>query len=341
MEDDLERLEKEKENRDSYLTKEDITYFEDYLVNIGREIEKAQEDALHNTDVYLTWEYMDVYIATSMRHLWEFEEVFGFIQTIESNLNRLNIRFFDPTQSNCENARDKGLMESLMIKRAFSTIYLAQETETMGKDSELAATLAQSKPVIAYVPHYEAEEYSEKISKYPLEFFKIRLYSHMAHGTFEDSDYKEKSKFSDNKQITIIDNFLKKYREYRIKQPFKLFYKKDHEFKENYNDFKAVCYVLAEAECFGYDKRAMLLKGRHPLAMQADLTTGVANGVIVTRNPKQSIEILKQLIQNKAKFKIVREENYTALVEKDTDSIFRVITKNKRLTNSFWNYFLK
>ena len=42
-----------------------------------------------------------------------------------------------------------------MLKRAKCTIYLAGETETLGKDSELAATLAQGKTVIAYVPSLE------------------------------------------------------------------------------------------------------------------------------------------------------------------------------------------
>lgn len=39
-----------------------------------------------------------------------------------------------------------------MLKRARCTIYMAQETDTFGKDSELATTLAQGKPVIVFCP---------------------------------------------------------------------------------------------------------------------------------------------------------------------------------------------
>ena len=39
-----------------------------------------------------------------------------------------------------------------MLKRARCTLYLAQESDTLGEDSELASTLAQGKPVIAFVP---------------------------------------------------------------------------------------------------------------------------------------------------------------------------------------------
>jgi hypothetical protein len=44
-----------------------------------------------------------------------------------------------------------------MLRRAKCTTYLAQETDTLGKDSELASTLAQGKPVIAFVPSVDAE----------------------------------------------------------------------------------------------------------------------------------------------------------------------------------------
>ncbi len=43
----------------------------------------------------------------------------------------------------------------LMLRRASVTIYVAGATETLGKDSELAATLAQGKAVIVYIPRGE------------------------------------------------------------------------------------------------------------------------------------------------------------------------------------------
>lgn len=339
---DLKKLDEIKNGKiQTELNEKEINEIEALIEKTGKHVEKTQIDALHNTDVYLTWENMDLYIATSMRNNWEFEQSYEFIEKIENNLKEYNLRFFDPTQSTCKNPRDKGLIESLMLKRAFATIYLAQETDTIGKDSELAITLAQRKPVIAYVPDHDPIVYSTEIAKYPLHFFKLRLFTHMANETFEDPKYREISKQSYTEEIQIINKFLEELYRYRETQPIKIFKGKDEKFKKSCQNFKKVCEILALAECFTYDSRAELLKGRHPLSMQADLTTGVANGVIVTRTPEECSEIIEKLIKNQMEFKLIRDDEYIALIEKKTESQFRVITKNKRLTNSFWNYFLK
>ena len=68
-------------------------------------------------------------------------------------VDNLKLRYFDPTQSHLDFRIDKGLIEGLMLKRAACTVYMVQETDTFGKDSELASTLAQGKPVIAFIPH--------------------------------------------------------------------------------------------------------------------------------------------------------------------------------------------
>ena len=39
-----------------------------------------------------------------------------------------------------------------MLKRAGVTVYMAQKSDTFGKDSEASAALGQGKPVIVYVP---------------------------------------------------------------------------------------------------------------------------------------------------------------------------------------------
>src|SRR5262249_56774534 len=95
-----------------------------------------------------------VYFATSMRKAWEFADLYDFISGLMTRpaIHELKVRYFDPTQSYTGNRVDKGLVESLMLKRAKCTVYSVQDTDTLGKDSELAATLAQGKPVIAYVP---------------------------------------------------------------------------------------------------------------------------------------------------------------------------------------------
>ena len=162
---------------------------------------------------------LDIYVATSMRHRWEYEEVFDFTRDLfnSSILTTLNLRYFDPTQSKCRTSRDKGLLEGLMLKRAHCTIYMAQETDTLGKDSELASTLAQGKPVIAYVPSIKAEEYARAVEARPLRYAKLRLLDLQASGILEEVDDLPR----------LAQSFLTDLGEHRAQQPFELWFDRD------------------------------------------------------------------------------------------------------------------
>ena len=328
----------------------DFCDFLSELEGIEKRIKQAQRFALTNTETYLTWDYMDVYVATSMRNTWEYEETFDFIRKLfeDPELKKLNIRFFDPTQSICSNARDKGLLEGLMLKTAACAIYLAQESDTMGKDSELASTLSQGKPVIAYVPRYDEKEYAEKISLYELEYFKKRLNILNAEGVFEYSDCREKLKAYDNDFEKTIKNFTEELAGYRSAQPFRLWKKKDEEFKKTNQLFEKICQIVAIAECFNFDKRALMLSGQHPLCMQTDLEKGVAGGVLVVRSEEDCAKLLYLVLTNQLRFKIKNKipekergnkTGYTALEETLSESDYRIVTDSERLTNSFWNRF--
>ena len=142
----------------------------------------------------------------------------------------------------------------------------------------------------------------------------------------------------------IIDNFLKKLDKYRKLQPFSLWFERDNkEFKQTYADFDKVCEILAIVESYNFDRRAELLKGRHPLSMQVDLRTGIANGVLVVRSPQQCAKLLYKILTNCIEFTITHkgkpERGLTILEEKVSKSPFRVVTDNEKLTNSFWNFF--
>lgn len=321
---------------------QELQQFAKTLVRISEEVEETERKALKNTDIYLTWDYMDIYVATSMRYRWEFEETYDFIEAVfgSPRLQELNLRYFDPTQSKCRNPRDKGLIEGLMLKRARCTIYLAQESDTMGKDSELAATLAQSKPVIAYVPKYDARRYSEKIQGYPLDFFKKRLLILNAEGLLSDPEFTGviSAKVPDFEDV--IDDYLDALNTHRQDQPFTLWTEKDAEFKRNYKDFPKVSEILAIAECYNFDRRAGLLIERHPLAIQVDLQFGVGNGVLVVRKPSECVELLCRILGSEMEFTIKHSDaGFTVLEEAISKSPFRVVTDYERLTNSFWNLF--
>lgn len=115
---------------------------------------KAISIGERNTERYLTMPHLDVYVATSMREKADFIAQNDFTTRVFSDpqVEPLRLRYFDPTLSYVENRITKGLIEMLMLRRAAVTIYVAGTSDTLGKDSELAATLAQGKPVIVYVP---------------------------------------------------------------------------------------------------------------------------------------------------------------------------------------------
>lgn len=194
----------------------------------------------------------------------------------------------------------KGLLEGLMLKRARCTIYMVQETDTMGKDSELATTLAQGKPVIAYVPKEPWDRYATKIADRPLEYFSKRILG-----------LKEKDILDDDKCCTTLDEkvpkhrdinnkFMKEFEDYRRHtQPYRLWDEKDSQaFKNNRDYFLDLCRIVAIAEQRAFDKRAWVLSEAHPLSMQVDLQYGVANGVLVARSPEQCVGLLHSMLLN-------------------------------------------
>jgi hypothetical protein len=323
-----------------------------------KKIEKDRIDtlkkAINNTNIYLTGDYVDVYVATSMRNKWGFEEVYDFVQNVFNNkeIKKLNLRYFDPTQSTCISNKDKGLIEGLMLKRARCTIYLAQETDTMGKDSELATTLAQGKPVIVYVPSIDVNIFKEKIKSYPLSYFKKRLLYLKADELFEDPDIIAKLIEVHPKYKDEINKFLKKLDDYEERQIFFTVVGEDEKnFKKKVGNFNIICEILAQVERKNYDKRANTIREDHPLSLQVSLDSGVANGVLVIRNPNDCAKLLYSILTNSMKFHIKRKEytlpgleeivTSTILEEEQSKSPFRIVTDYKKLTNSFWNLYLK
>lgn len=116
--------------------------------------ESAVATGKKNTHRYLTLPFLDVYVATSMRTREDYIAQHEFTRAVfeDPQVVPLKLRYFDPTLSYVDDRISKGLIEMLMLQRATVTIYSAGAEDTLGKDSELAATLAQGKAVIVYVP---------------------------------------------------------------------------------------------------------------------------------------------------------------------------------------------
>jgi len=128
-------------------------------------VERLKKIGENNQIQYLrNIEMIDVYVATSMRDDKEYIEMADFVSSVFENddVKSLNLRYFDPTLCFCESRIDKGIIECLLVRTAKVTIYCAQDGDTFGKDSELAATLCQGKPVIVYVPKGDDSDSTRK-----------------------------------------------------------------------------------------------------------------------------------------------------------------------------------
>jgi hypothetical protein len=311
----------------------DLDPIREKVDELQRQVLKTRMNGWLNTTHYLSADYMDVYVATSMRERWEFEDVSNFVKALSSNpaLVDLNLRYFDPTQSHLDYRIDKGLIEGLMLKRAACTVYMVQETDTFGKDSELASTLAQGKPVIAFIPHIDSSALSKIALKRPLTYLQRRLPQLASERKIESSQLKVVYEFLEETSTFNPSYILTSNEEEKFMQ--------QHGLSERKND---VCEILASAESKLSDSRAATLQQVHPLAVQVHLDTGVANGVLVARSVAECAKLLRGLLLNSCEFDIQRSvrEGATLLVEEISRCPFRVLSDNDTLINSFWSWYL-
>ncbi len=264
---------------------------------------------------------MDVYVATSMRLKHEYYAVNKTISRISNHdyLKDLNLRWFDPTQAYCEDRIDKGLAEGLMLKRAKCTIYLAQESDTLGKDSELASTLAQGKPVIAIVPSGDKEYVDELLA------------------LLKELNPKDESKKIIIEQLKVFNPSLAWEDN---EQSRKLRYWINNLDQANETTLLDWLYDIVQTH---YDKRAKMLKESHPLGIQVDIETGIATGVLVVRNLDHCAKLVRDIILRKLSFHLKSEKKqsgeYSYVIEETSGSIYRVVTGDSLLTNTFWNFY--
>jgi hypothetical protein len=111
----------------------------------------ARNAALENTQTYLSCvNDLDIYVATSMRTRDDFRRMADRCKTVFETelLEKLHLRYFDPTLSAAPGHEDKGLIECLMVKCAKVLVYMAGDKESYGKDAEAAMALSLGKPVI-------------------------------------------------------------------------------------------------------------------------------------------------------------------------------------------------
>ncbi len=89
-----------------------------------------------------------------------------------------------------------------------------------------------------------------------------------------------------------------------------------------------------------YNKRAETLRESHPLEIQVNLKTGVANGVLVVRTVPDCARLIRNIVLQELEFQLEESDQFVALREKISESVFRVMTRDSMLTNTFWNFYL-
>jgi transcriptional regulator with XRE-family HTH domain len=335
-------------------------------------IEQTQDKAQRNLARYLAADYLDVYVATSMRSNADFVSVSKFSTQLFQHdaLRPLKLRYFNPTQSYIEDRVAKGLVEALMLRRSSMTIYMAQKVDTFGKDSEASVALGQGKPVVVYVPRLFSEQGSidsDELGR------KERSDLERLVAQEGDDEDKEVDPTVDKQSLLgrIITIRLRRVSEAALTEivrqhwaDFDLYGEtsriEDTEERAEYRAWldvvtakdskalpalssKVVEHVIGVlvAVAVNFEKRAELFREQHPLALQVILSTGVLNGIHVARSVSSCAELMSALIRNELQLELVEDEDNYRLVEKTTGSTIRVISRHTLIVNAFSAFYAR
>lgn len=330
-------------------------------------IAETQERGMQNLSAYLTESNMDVYIATSMRERADFISVNAFVETIFKDLRiaPLHLRYFNPTLSWVADRVAKGLVEALMLKRASLTVYMAQKTDTFGKDSEASVALGQGKPVIVYVPQLYDQRLginSEKLmaqseAKLQQQFNELNLdieenldkqgwveqilkarlkqlsgedLARLVDKHWADFDLYGEVQYLPSEQGAIVLHYL---------DTLTLNTPSNARRPEPPIEIRDVLIQQLVKVALLFEKRAHTFKEVHPLALQVILSSGVLNGILVVRSAKACTRMMYELLTNTLSTELrVDDQNYR-LIEKHSGSTLRVISRHRLLTNAFWTQY--
>jgi transcriptional regulator with XRE-family HTH domain len=333
------------------------------------QIDETQKQGLQNLAAYLTEPYLDVYVATSMRDDADFLSVNAFAKQLfqEDEVRKLHLRFFNPTQSWIGDRVSKGLVEALMLRRSRVTVYMAQKGDTFGKDSEASVALGQGKTVIVYVPRLydrDAQIDSERLFQMTdklLDQELVRLKIDVEEGV----DQKAKARLVLQAQLRSISDDIMKRIVYNHWADFDLHGELVKIASENLRKtcsafVKAVRISASGVEVDGpdatvkseiadrlvataeaFESRARTFRDVHPLSLQVIVRSGVVNGILVTRSVQSCARVLRGVIENTLKTKVVTEPDNYRLVEQETQSTLRVVSRHQLLTNAFWTQYFE
>jgi transcriptional regulator with XRE-family HTH domain len=323
-------------------------------------MEETQRRALENLSQYLSSDHLDVYVATSMRTDADFVSVNRFVKGLFSHasVRPLKLRYFNPTQSWIEDRIAKGLVEALMLRRSSLTVYMAQKSDTFGKDSEASVALGQGKPVIVYVPKlYLSETFDlEQLYYTPRSDLLAALRKEVPKGEeFVDETVDEEAivgriatqrleRLSDE-QLTMI--VMESWADFDLYGEANRFQGFEREYRSWLDDvatggnppipseIRTALIGALVATGLRMEGRAKIFKEVHPLALQVILSTGVLNGILVVRTPDQCAIVMAALLSNNLSTRLEKDEQNYRVVEQETGSTIRVISRHELLRNAF------
>ena len=329
-------------------------------------IGSTQKVGMRNLASYLSADYLDVYVATSMRGDADYVSVDQFVKALFANelIRPLNLRYFNPTQSWIDDRIAKGLVEALMLKRAAVTVYMAQKTDTFGKDSEASVALGQGKPVIVYVPKLTVGEEvvdtealsqsdrselvrmaGEADSEFEIDdaideeaLIGVILVSRLNSASEEDLVQAVRRHWHDFDLYGEADRIPETDRKASYRQVLDSITQNDQAVNIPVDIRRDLIGVLV-ATAIRFEKRAKVFREIHPLALQVILSTGVLNGIVVVRSVDQCATVLNALLRNNLELEMVSDEKNYRLVERTTGSTVRVISRHELLGKAFERYY--
>ena len=88
------------------------------------------------------------------------------------------------------------------------------------------------------------------------------------------------------------------------------------------------------------EQRRQFYQGVHPLSRLIDFQSGVAVGAMITDQHEEVIELLYRILGNKMEYQLSRsDEGYLKLKDGVTNSVVRLQSNDKLLTETFWNHY--
>jgi hypothetical protein len=187
--------------------------------------------------------------------------------------------------------------------------------------------------VIAYAPKIDVKQKTARLlDEWPPDL-KFRSYFVL----YADSGLKSDDAVYLRNFVSRLDDFEKQvlWKSITDKEA------KKHFRDENGDELGKFCEIIARSEERMYSKRAKTLLHDHPLAIQVNLDSGVANGVLLVRDIPTCVDLLLRVLTNTMEFKVDYLEEIECWILKETltESIYRVVTKDPKLTNCFWNFY--